>query len=217
MKPPSPFLVASRARRLAAVTLCAAMAGLVAGTLAGSLAPAAAAERPAAAQLDAPGTALKTAERLSLKPRPAPVGMLMLPVDPGKDCYVLDNFGDARGTRLHEGLDITGNAGRAVFAVAAGKLTKRYTNTGSAGWGWTLFDATTKTTYKYYHLTEDPNGLSEGDTVAVGQTIGFVGSSGTDGPTNNHLHFEVRPGNVAVDPLPLLHIDGACRVSPPIR
>ncbi len=170
--------------------------------------------------LNEPGAALKPAERLILRKPPVPAGMLLFPVDPGADCYVLDNFGDGRdtATRLHEGIDITGSAGHEVYAVAAGTLTKRYTNTGTAGWGWTLYDATTSTTYKYYHLTEDPHGLVEGATVEAGDVLGYVGSSGTSSDTNFHLHFEVRPNNVATDPLPLLFIDTkACRVSPPIR
>jgi murein DD-endopeptidase MepM/ murein hydrolase activator NlpD len=142
----------------------------------------------------------------------------MFPVDPGTDCYILDNFGDGRGDRLHEGLDIMGSGGRAVYAVASGRLTKRYTNTGTAGWGWTLYDSVNKTTYRYFHLTEDANGRVEGAEVALGDVIGFVGSSGTNSPDNIHLHFEVRPGDTAIDPLPLLHIDTrACGVSKPIR
>jgi murein DD-endopeptidase MepM/ murein hydrolase activator NlpD len=170
-------------------------------------------------RLDEPGTALETAERLALRAPPVPEGKLLFPVSAGSDCYVLDNFGDARGsTRLHEGVDIMGSAGRQVFAVASGVLTKRYTNTGTAGWGWTLYDDSTGTTYKYFHLAQDPAGLAEGSSVVVGQPIGFVGNSGTFGVDNFHLHFEVRPNNVAIDPLPLLVVDrNACGVSPPIR
>jgi murein DD-endopeptidase MepM/ murein hydrolase activator NlpD len=183
---------------------------------AGSFAQAQAVDAPAA--LTGPGTALAPAERLVLRKPELPAGQLLFPVDAGTDCYVLDNFGDGRGDRSHEGVDIMGSAGRAVYAVAAGTLTKRYTNTGTAGWGWTLYDPATNTTYKYYHLADDPNGLAEGATVDAGDILGFVGSSGTSSETNFHLHFEVRPGNVAVDPLPLLFIDTtACGVSPPIR
>jgi murein DD-endopeptidase MepM/ murein hydrolase activator NlpD len=213
MTPPFLSRAGSRPWRAAVVAVCTVAAVLAVG----SLAPAEAADQSAVAALEAPGSAFKTAERLALRPSPAPAGKLILPVDPGKDCYLLDNFGDDRGTRDHEGVDIMGSSGRAVYAVAAGKLTKRYTNTGSAGWGWTLYVAATNTTYKYYHLTDNPNGLVEGDTVAVGDIIGFVGSSGTSGPDNIHLHFEVRPANVAVDPLPLIHVGDACRVSAPIR
>jgi peptidoglycan LD-endopeptidase LytH len=170
------------------------------------------------ASLDQPGTALRTAERLSLRPPPVPEGMLIFPLAAASGCYVLDNFGDARGDRLHQGVDIMGSAGQPVFAVASGVLKKRYNNTGTAGWGWTLYDASTATTYQYFHLTEDPAGLVQGSSVTAGQTIGYVGDSGTFGENNFHLHFEVRPGNVAVDPLPLLAVDSkVCRVSPPLR
>jgi len=170
-------------------------------------------------RLDEPGTALQRAERVALRPPPVPEGMLMFPVAATTSCYVLDNFGDARGgTRLHEGVDIMGLAGREVFAVASGVLINRYTNTGTAGWGWTLFDKSTNTRYQYFHLAEDAVGLVQGSSVTVGQTIGHVGNSGTSGGDNFHLHFEVRPRNVAVDPLPLLVVDRKlCRVSPPLR
>ena len=184
-----------------------------------SVPQAGAAARGTIARLAEPGTALETAERLSLRPPPVPNGKLMFPVAPGSDCYVLDNFGDVRGsTRLHEGVDIMGSAGNEVFAVASGVLTNRYTNTGTAGWGWTLYDESTGTTYKYFHLAEDAGGLVEGSSVTAGQTIGYVGNSGTFGEDNFHLHFEVRPNNVAIDPLSLLVVDrNACGVSPPLR
>jgi murein DD-endopeptidase MepM/ murein hydrolase activator NlpD len=207
---PSPTL---RLRRLGLVGLAALFLGaLGVGALGPGAGPFAdAANDPVA--LNAPGGALKTAERLTLG------GKLLFPVDRGSDCYVLDNFGERRSpTRLHEGVDIMGSAGRAVYAVAAGTLTQRYTNTGTAGWGWTLYDASTNTTYKYFHLTEDPNGLVQGATVSRGDVLGFVGSSGTSSETNFHLHFEVRPNNVAVNPLPLfVSIPPPCRVSPPLR
>jgi murein DD-endopeptidase MepM/ murein hydrolase activator NlpD len=208
-----PVSTRTRGRSLLVATIVSlAIAG------AGSFSQAQGVSAPVA--LNQPGEALAPAERLILRKPPVPAGRLLFPVDPGTDCYVLDNFGDGRDAmaRLHEGIDIMGSAGREVYAVAGGTLTKRYTNTGTAGWGWTLYDAETKRTYKYYHLAEDAHGLTEGATVKAGDVIGFVGSSGTSSATNFHLHFEVRPGNVAVDPLPLLFIDTkACRVSPPIR
>ena len=170
------------------------------------------------ATLEGPGSALRPAERLSLRSPALPDDKLSFPVDAASDCYILDNFAADRGGRLHEGVDIMGSAGNAVFAVADGTLTKRYANTGSAGWGWTLYDERTDVTYKYFHLTDDPNGLAQGDRVSVGDVIGFVGASGTSSPTNFHLHFEVRPNNVPVDPLPLLFVDPTgCGVSPKIR
>jgi len=162
---------------------------------------------------------LEAAERLSLRPPPVPEGKLMFPVEVDSSCYVLDNFGDARGRfRLHEGVDIMGSAGKPVLAVASGVLTKRYTNTGTAGWGWTLYDESTDTTYRYFHLEEDAVGLVEDSSVELGQTLGYVGKSGTFGVDNFHLHFEVRPGNAPVDPLPRLVVDrDVCGVSRPYR
>jgi murein DD-endopeptidase MepM/ murein hydrolase activator NlpD len=171
----------------------------------------------APATLAAPGIATQQAVRLTSRLPPSPDRKLIFPVDAASDCYILDNFGDDRGGRLHEGLDVMGSSGRAVFAVASGTLTRRYTNTGTAGFGWTLHDAASNTTYRYFHLTEDPAGWREGDRVRLGDVLGYVGSSGTNSPTNIHLHFEVRPGNVAVDPLPLVYVPPICRVSPPIR
>jgi murein DD-endopeptidase MepM/ murein hydrolase activator NlpD len=205
----------SRRQFLGAMIGAACACGLAATT---TTTPRARAEG-SVARLDEPGTALQTAERVSLRPPPVPDGKLIFPVSPASDCYVLDNFGDARGsTRLHEGVDIMGSRGMPVFAVVSGVLTARYTNTGTAGWGWTLYDASTETTYKYFHLAEDAVDLVVGSSVSAGDTIGYVGNSGTAGVDNFHLHFEVRPNNVAVDPLPLLVVDRkACGVSPPIR
>jgi murein DD-endopeptidase MepM/ murein hydrolase activator NlpD len=200
-----------RALGLAGVGIVA-LGGLAARSTAGASAPA----------LEDPGAALAPAERLGT-PRPSitppPPGKLIFPLDPGPDCYILDNFGDARGggTRLHEGVDVMGSRGRAVLAVADGVLTKRYTNTGTAGWGWTLHDPAAGVYYKYFHCAEDAVGLREGDRVSLGAVIGYVGKSGTFGVDNYHLHFEVRPNNRPVDPLPLLHVDNECGISPPIR
>jgi murein DD-endopeptidase MepM/ murein hydrolase activator NlpD len=172
----------------------------------------------AVASLEEPGSALAQAERLALRTPDVPPGKLLFPVQAASDCYILDNYGAPRGSRRHEGVDIMGSAGNAVYSVSTGTITRRYTNTGTAGWGWTVYDDTTDTHYRYFHLTDDPAGRSLGDRVRAGDVIGFVGASGTSSPTNFHLHFEVRPGDVAVDPLPLLFTDPTgCRISPPLR
>ncbi len=188
--------------------------------------------RPAAAApgpLDEPGSALKPAKRMILQPAPSPTtpsptppptpppGKLIFPVQvPAKsNLYVLNNFGDCRGDRGHAGIDIlAAGGGNPIFAVANGQLVKWYTNTGDAGWGWTLYVAETKTTYKYFHMANDKNGLAEGSHVKVGDVLGFVGNSGTSGSDNFHLHFEVRPNNVPVNPLPLLDIPATVTVAP---
>ncbi len=181
-------------------------------------------------ELNDPGSALQPARRLgTVAPpvEPPPDGMLIFPIEASSDCYVLDNFGDCRGnscSRLHEGVDIMGSRDQPLLAVANGRLTKRYVDSGlnyGAGHGWTLYDEDNDVTYKYFHMARHEDGLEEGDAVQLGQVIGYVGNTGTSGiynDTNYHLHFEVRPGNEPVDPLPLLVVDDEmCSVSPPIR
>jgi len=196
--------------------------------------------------LDGPGAALQTADRLALDEPddpiattasddpnaapddapadPPPDGMLIFPVEPAADCYILDSFGrggSSSGSGYHEGIDIMGSEGNPVYALADGILTRRYTNTGTAGWGWTIYDPVNERQFKYFHLTEDANGLEEGDRVQLGDTIGFIGDSGTSAG-NFHLHFEIRLGDrwptQAIDPLPLLYVDtDICGISAPQR
>lgn len=184
--------------------------------------------------LDDPGSALAKARRMRLAPAPTPTvpttptgygspippaaGKLLFPVGipaAKSNIYVLDNFGDCRGTRGHAGVDILASGGgNPIFAVADGELTQWYTNTGDAGWGWTLHVAETNVTYKYFHMQNNKNGLDLGSRVKAGDVLGFVGSSGTDSDTNFHLHFEVRPNNVPTNPLPLIDIPAGVAVSP---
>lgn len=176
-------------------------------------------------ELNDPGSALQPADRLGVvepPPPPTPEGLLIFPLDPASDCYILDSFGASRGsTRTHEGIDIMGSEGQPVLAVAQGVLTKRYTNSGTAGWGWTLYDEDADTTYKYFHMAEGANDFEEGDAVEIGDVIGYIGDSGVQ-VGNFHLHFEVRRGEgsstTPVDPLPLLFVDTEmCGISDPIR
>ena len=104
-----------------------------------------------------------------------------------------------------------GSHGADLFAVASGRLTKKYEatpgRTSGAGNGWTLYDEANDVYYKYFHMETHAPGLAEGDWVEFGQVIGTVGNTGTSGAnsdTNFHLHFEYRPHNVAQDPRPLL-------------
>lgn len=50
----------------------------------------------------------------------------------------------------------------------------------------------------YYHLKKGSVTVSLGEIVAVGDTLGMIGSSGCS--TGPHLHFEVRNGAAVVDP-----------------
>jgi murein DD-endopeptidase MepM/ murein hydrolase activator NlpD len=196
----------------------------------------------ATSALSGPATAGRTAQRLGVTPEPTvpttttvapppptlelpPEGKLAFPIDAGPKCYVLDNYGDCRsgGSRAHIGVDILDERGRTIFAVADGRLTYQFTDTGTAGFGWTL-QGDDGRTYRYFHLDSFAPGLELGDTVRFGDPIGYVGSSGnflsdgTENRANIHLHFEVHEGrNNPIDPLPLLVVPDGVPVGPPLK
>ncbi|MEX2625308.1 MAG: M23 family metallopeptidase [Ilumatobacteraceae bacterium] len=172
------------------------------------------------------------AERLAIRPptlQPAPDGMIAFPVDPAAESYVLDNYGDCRGSgsRAHIGVDIISERGAEVYAVERAKIVRSFENTGTAGWGWAL-RTEDDVTYRYFHLDALADEFEVGDTVEFGDVIGWVGSTGNfiwddDGERvedrdNIHLHFEYWPERArTVDPLPLLDVPDAISVGPPLK
>ena len=54
----------------------------------------------------------------------------------------------------------------------------------------------------YGHMKEGSRLVTVGQEVSQGQQIGTVGSTGNS--SGDHLHFEVRINNRAVNPLPYL-------------
>ena len=57
--------------------------------------------------------------------------------------------------------------------------------------------------YFYAHL-DTPSFLTEGQRVARGDVIGYVGDTGDPAPGAYHLHFQLEPGGVPVNPYPTL-------------
>jgi murein DD-endopeptidase MepM/ murein hydrolase activator NlpD len=102
-------------------------------------------------------------------------------------------FGD---TRMHTGIDIGAPYGSGVFAAESGTVAfvgamSGYGNVIVVDHGGGL--ATT-----YNHLSSF--GVSRGQTVGRGATIGGIGCSGYC--TGPHLHFEVRINGSPIDPMP---------------
>ncbi len=99
------------------------------------------------------------------------------------------------GTRFHAGVDIPAHAGAAVRAVRAGRVV-------FAGWAGgygnlVVIDHGAGLRSRYGHLERVL--VAAGEPVGTGDKIGEVGSTGRS--TGPHLHYEVRKGGVAIDPM----------------
>jgi murein DD-endopeptidase MepM/ murein hydrolase activator NlpD len=107
---------------------------------------------------------------------------------------VVSGFG-MRWGRMHEGIDIAVGSGTPIRSAAAGQVIY-------AGWlggygNLVVVDHGGGLATAYAHQSQMAS--SVGQSVAQGQVIGYVGSTGnSSGP---HLHFEVRVNGGAVDPL----------------
>ena len=102
--------------------------------------------------------------------------------------------------KLHKGIDIPAPSGATIVAAESGIVlisswVSGYGNTividhGSGLWTW------------YAHIKEGGLKVNEGKSVKRNQKIAEVGMTGDS--TGNHLHFEVRLNEVAVNPLSYL-------------
>ena len=103
-----------------------------------------------------------------------------------------------RGFEYHEGQDIDAAYGTAVQVAAPGRVVVAGRQ---RGYGNVVYvDHGNGLSTRYGHLSEID--VTVGQTVARGQTIGLVGSTGRS--TGPHLHYEVRINNQPVDPRPYL-------------
>ncbi len=96
----------------------------------------------------------------------------------------------------HVGLDIDGEWGDPVYASEAGKVEISGWNTGGYG-NYVVINHGNGLKTLYAHNSQ--NIVSVGDTVARGQLIAYVGSTGRS--TGAHIHYEVRANDKAVNPL----------------
>ena len=99
---------------------------------------------------------------------------------------------------FHTGIDISeyGIYGSPVVASNTGRVVRvRYYST---GYGYhVMIDHGDNNWTVYAHLSGIA--VTEGEWVAQGQTVGYVGSTGNS--TGPHLHFEIRINGTAVNPL----------------
>lgn len=107
---------------------------------------------------------------------------------------ITSGFGPRWG-RMHEGLDIAGASGTPIAAAKAGTVI-------FAGWSggygnMVVLDHGGGLSTAYPHLSSIS--VSVGQGVGQGSVVGGMGTTGNS--TGVHLHFEVRVGGAAVNPL----------------
>src|ERR1700722_11547623 len=122
-------------------------------------------------------------------------GNLRWPVDAG---IVSSEFG-ARWGKQHKGIDIASDAGEPVYAIADADVI--YAGDGLRGYGnVVILRHDQQMTSLYAHNSELK--VHQGDHVTQGTVISLLGSTGHS--TGPHVHFEIREGDAAVDPVTLL-------------
>ena len=143
-----------------------------------------------------------------------------LDVMPLPTVRVTGGYGEVRSNHVHAGVDLStgGRVGLAVRAPLAGNIER--VRTSGVGYGRSLYlrsgdgrllvfghlDAFAPAIATYADSAQRASGQYEQDLwpasarfhFAAGETIAWSGESGSGGP---HLHFEVRHGDFALDPL----------------
>lgn len=154
------------------------------------------------------GSEAVTAEDLALL-----AGEVAMPLDAIDPRALRSNFAEARGggSRQHNALDIMAPRGTPVKSAAKGRVLKLFT---SAAGGLMVYaaDSSERFIFQYAHLDRYAAGLRDGASLARGQVIGYVGSTGNASPSAPHLHFAIaRSADVRrwsrgrpIDPLPVL-------------
>ena len=138
-----------------------------------------------------------------------PAATLLTPVEGVSAAQIAETFGAPRWDRRHEGIDIFAPRWTPVIAAPPGWV-YRITDQTLGGLSVTVVgDGGVR--YYYTHLEAVHEELREGQLVATGQPLGYVGNDGNAAGTPTHLHFGVYVGEEddlcawnAIDPLPLL-------------
>ncbi len=104
-----------------------------------------------------------------------------------------------RKNRMHDGIDLAAEEGTEIMAAAAGRVV--YADSRLSGYG-NLIIVRHNTDMFTAYAHNKRNLVKRGDEVKAGQLIGYIGSTGRT--SGSHLHFEVRRGETAVDPLAYL-------------
>lgn len=116
---------------------------------------------------------------------------MQIPVAGVSVSQLRDSFDDGRdGGRVHRALDIMAPRGTPVIAADSGRILRLGFNTLGGNCLYAT-DPLGRIVYYYAHLDAFQPGLAQGGTLARGDTIGFVGTTGNAPRDTPHLHFQV--------------------------
>lgn len=137
------------------------------------------------------------------------------------DCWGQGHFGAPRGSRTHKGIDFAIGAGEGVFSHISGAVTKvgyPYGDDLSFRYVQVTSEATFKhdgriitdtVAHRFFYV--EPC-LEVGDTVEIGTMIGrcqdsqkrYPAGNGKPEPITNHVHYEVKYGDIYLNPAQFL-------------
>jgi len=100
--------------------------------------------------------------------------------------------------RHHAGIDLAAEEDSSIYAFKSGRVVESGWKSGYGNMVRLRHADGTETVYAH----NAANMVRPGETIAAGEVIGLVGSTGRS--TGPHLHFEVRVNDRAVDPVPYL-------------
>jgi murein DD-endopeptidase MepM/ murein hydrolase activator NlpD len=106
--------------------------------------------------------------------------------------------------RLHAGTDLAGGCGVPIYAARGGQVVYAGWNGGYGNF--ILINHGDGISTGYAHIATGKTFVRYGEQVSTGTHIANVGSTG--GSTGCHLHFEVRDGGKAINPVPYMRGKG---------
>ena len=122
----------------------------------------------------------------------ASIGMLHFPVAGFDGRSLNDSFEDPRdgGARRHHAIDILAPLGTPVLSVQNGRVLRLSHDPRG---GITIYATSPDERFVFYyaHLDRYHGDLREGQSVARGDTIGYVGTTGNASQSVPHLHFQL--------------------------
>lgn len=123
--------------------------------------------------------------------------MLVVPVAGVKPSQLRDTYAEARGSRVHEAMDILAPRGTPVVSAVDGRLLKLF-DSKAGGLMVYATDPSGHFILLYGHLDRYAPGLVNGMPLRKGQVIGYVGTTGNAPPGTPHLHFGILRGQPSV-------------------